>query len=116
MAVRRESELYGPVRTFLVKRGYDVRAEVRGCDLVAFHPERPRPAVVELKKSFTLALLLQGIDRQRTGADVWLAVERPGTGGGRRRRFADLAALCRRLGLGLMTVTFRRCREPLVEV
>ena len=116
MAVRRESELYEPVKTFFARRGYDVRAEVRGCDLIAFHPERSRPVVAELKKSFTLALLLQGLDRQRTGADVWLAVERPRAGGGRSRRLTELASLCRRLGLGLLTVVFRRGKEPLLEV
>jgi len=117
VAVERETDLYAPVKAFFVRRGYEVRAEVRGCDLVAVRPGEDEPVIVEMKKTFTLPLLLQGVDRQRTGADVWLAVERNRTKkGAHNQRFAELSMLCGRLGLGLLTVTFFKTKEPFVEV
>jgi hypothetical protein len=117
MAVARETELYLPVKNFFAKRGYEVKSEIRGCDLMAVHPDEPVPTIVELKKTFTLPLLLQGIDRQKTGAVVWLAVERSrARRGAHNQRYFELAELCRRLGLGMLTVTFYKTREPAVDV
>jgi len=117
VAVKRETELYAPIKAFFVRRGYEVKAEVLGCDLVAVRAADARPVIVEMKKTFTLPLLLQGIDRQRTGAEVWLAVERNrAKKGARNQRFQELTALCRRLSLGLITVTFYKTKEPAVEV
>ena len=103
----REATLYAPVKEFLERRGYDVKGEVRGCDLVARRGDQP-PVVVELKLRFSLALVLQGIDRLALTERVYLAVPRPPS---RRRRLRGLAPdspdirkLCRRLGLGLMLV------------
>ena len=100
-----ESDLYPPVKAFLEARGYDVKAEVRGCDVVATRGDEP-PVIVELKLSFSLALLMQGIDRLSLTDRVYLAVSRPRS---RRARGASVYRrsvrdLCRRLGLGLMTV------------
>ncbi|MFC5701233.1 DUF2161 domain-containing phosphodiesterase [Cohnella faecalis] len=117
MAVERETELYPPVKAFFAKRGYEVKAEVRGCDLVAVRADEPTPTIVEMKKTFTLPLLLQGADRQRTGAFVWLAVERNRSKrGAHNQRFQELSAICRRLGLGFLTITFYKTKEPVAEV
>ncbi|TVX96500.1 DUF2161 domain-containing phosphodiesterase [Cohnella terricola] len=117
MAVKYETELYPPVKGFFTARGYDVKAEIRGCDLVAYRENRTDPTIVEMKKTFTLPLLLQGVDRQKTGAAVWLAVERNRTKkGAHNQRFAEIAHLCRRLNLGFMTVTFYRTKAPVVDV
>ena len=95
-----ETELYGPVKAFLQAQGYEVKAEVNGCDVVAVRGEEP-PLIVELKTNFSLPLVLQGIDRQRLSDNVYLAVP-PFPGRGVRRK--EALALCRRLGLGLLTV------------
>lgn len=57
-----EVELYGPVKAFLEGQGYDVKGEVRGCDVVGVRGGEP-PVVVELKRGFGLDVVLQGIDR-----------------------------------------------------
>jgi hypothetical protein len=117
VAVTRETELYPPVKAFFTGRGYEVKAEIGGCDLFAVRPDEPEPTIVEMKKIFTLPLLLQGIDRQKTGASVWLAVERNRTKrGAHNQRFTELSALCRRLRLGFITVTFYKTKPPVVEV
>ncbi|MFB9278971.1 DUF2161 domain-containing phosphodiesterase [Cohnella cellulosilytica] len=120
MAVKLETELYPPVKSFFASRGYEVKAEIRGCDLVAYRPEdegEPVATIVEMKKTFTLPLLLQGIDRQKTGAAVWLAVERNRVKkGAHNQRFNEITQLCRRLNLGFMTVTFYRTKSPVVDV
>jgi hypothetical protein len=113
----REATLYVPVKEFLEGRGYEVKGEVKGCDLVARRGGEP-PVVVELKLRFTLALVLQGIDRLALTERVYLAVPRPPSHRRRSRGHApdspDIRKLCRRLGLGLMLVG-RRSVEVLEE-
>lgn len=107
-----ETELYGPVKALLEGQGYEVKGEIGSCDLVAVRGDEP-PVIVELKLSFTLALVHQGIDRQGVTDNVYLAVP-PFTGRSDRARLREAEALCRRLGLGLMTV--RAGDAPVVEV
>jgi hypothetical protein len=73
VAVEREEQLYGPVKAFLEGQGYAVKGEVRGCDLVARRGDEP-PVIVELKRAFTLELLLQGVDRLALSERVYVAV------------------------------------------
>ncbi|HVQ75349.1 MAG TPA: DUF2161 family putative PD-(D/E)XK-type phosphodiesterase [Candidatus Binatia bacterium] len=101
---RVESDLYAPVKGFLEARGYEVKGEINGCDVVGVRGAEP-PVIVELKLAFGLGLVLQGVDRLSLTDHVYLAVPRPG----RRARGvsiyrSDVRGLCRRLGLGLMTV------------
>jgi len=103
-----EASLYLPVKRFLEGLGYAVKGEVRGCDLVARRGDEP-PVIVELKLRFTLALLLQGVDRLAISERVYLAVPRPSASRTRHARGLSPEApavrrLCRRLGLGLLVV------------
>ena len=103
----RETALYAPVKAFLERRGYEVKGEVRGCDLVARRGDEPL-VVVELKLRLSLALVLQGVDRLGLTERVYLAVPRPSSQRRRSRGLApdspDIRKLCRRLGLGLLLV------------
>jgi hypothetical protein len=110
-----ESDLYPAVKAFLQQQGYDVKGEVGGCDVVATR-NGERPVIVELKLAFSLGLVLQGVDRLSLTDRVYLAVARPGrrtAGISVHRR--DVRALCRRLGLGLLTVSSSGIVEVLVE-
>lgn len=117
VAVAREEELYFPIKDYYEKLGYTVRGEVLHCDLVAIHEDSGHTVIVEMKKTFTLALLLQGVERLRLNEHVVLAVERNRKKkGAHNQRFGDLAELCRRLGLGLMSVTFYKTKAPFIEI
>jgi hypothetical protein len=106
-----EATLYAPVKLFLQRLGYEVKGEVRGCDLVARRGDEP-PVIVELKLRFNLALVLQGIDRLALSERVYVAVPRPSSRRGRPGRGArglvpdapGVRRLCCRLGLGLILV------------
>lgn len=97
----RETDLYPPVKAYLEAQGYEVKAEIGACDLMARRGDEP-PVIVELKTSFSLALVLQGVARQALFEHVYLAVPLKKSGWGPRYR--DVLALCRRLGLGLLAV------------
>ena len=98
-----ETDLYSPVKTFLEGQGYEVKGEIGDCDVVAVRDGDP-PIVVELKTRLNLELILQGIERQKITDAVYLATP-PFTGRQARRRRREILGLCRRLGLGLMTVS-----------
>ena len=98
----RETELYAPVKAFLEAQGYEVKAEVRDCDVVAVR-DNAEPVIVELKLQLSLALLLQGVDRQGISDRVYVAVP-TGKGPRWRSQVKDAVRLCRRLGLGLLSV------------
>lgn len=117
MAVRHETELYAPLKVFFEKQGYSIKGEVRTCDLVGIREDLEHPLIIEMKKSFNLALLLQGVERLKLSPNVYLAVERVrDKKGAVNQRWGELSGLCRRLGLGLITVVFYKTKAPLVEV
>jgi hypothetical protein len=97
-----ETALYAPVKAFLEARGFAVKGEVRGCDVVAVRDGADLLVIAELKLGLSMELLLQAVDRMAIADEVWLAV--PAT---RRGRDQDRRAhrLCRLLGVGLLAVT-----------
>jgi hypothetical protein len=112
-----EAALYSPVKQFLERQCYEVKGEVRGCDLVARRGSEP-PVIVELKLRFNLPLVLQGIDRLAMTERVYLAVPRPerhARGGPLAPERPEIRKLCRRLGLGLMLVGLTRKTVEILE-
>ncbi|MEO1919676.1 MAG: DUF2161 family putative PD-(D/E)XK-type phosphodiesterase [Paracoccaceae bacterium] len=107
MAIPRETDLYGPVKAYLEGQGYVAKGEVGAVDVMAMRGDED-PVLVELKLGFSLALIHQGIARQTVTDAVYLAV--PKSAG---KALKGNLALCKRLGLGLMTV---RLRDGFVEV
>lgn len=98
----READLYAPVKAHLEAQGYEVKAEIGDCDVLARRGEEP-PVVVELKLTFSLALVMQGVARQALFDHVYLAVP-VSSERGWKLRYKDIIRLCRRLGLGLLAV------------
>jgi hypothetical protein len=110
-----ESSLYLPVKRFLEGLGFEVKGEIRGCDLVALRDGDPTAVVIgELKLTFTLDLVLQAVDRTAACDEVWLAVRASRRGRGREGD-PKVKKLCRLLGFGLLAVTASGNVEVLVE-
>ncbi len=128
-----ETALYLPVKKFLEARGFRVKGEICGCDLVALparrsfseggaaEPDDDSPPIVvigELKQRFTLELLLQGVDRMAAGDEIWLAVRNSSKSRKRadgRLNDARVRKLCRLLGFGLLAVSARGRVDILAE-
>ncbi len=106
-----ETALYAPIRDFLEAQGYAVRGEVMDCDIAATRGDDL--ILVELKRRFSLELLIQAARRQRVGDSVYVAV--PGPVPMPWKRWRDCQHLLRRLELGLIVVDFS-AEPPEVEV
>ena len=95
----KETELYAPVKRLLESQGFQVKAEVHACDVMAIRGNEP-PIIVELKIGLTLQLIYQAIDRMALVEHVYVAIARP-----KRAVPSEAVKLCKRLGLGLMIVS-----------
>lgn len=100
-----ETALYRPVKAFLEQAGYAVKGEIAGCDVVGLREGEPPVVVVcELKLTFNLELILQAVDRASVADEVWIAARISARGRGREadKRYRDL---CRRLGIGMLSIS-----------
>lgn len=81
--------------------GYKVNAEVLNCDMTALKEDEL--IIIELKRSLSVTLLSQALDRQKTGAAVYIAVPKPKKYA--PRKFRDTLYVLKKLELGLIFVT-----------
>lgn len=95
----KETDLYPAVKRLFESQGFEVKAEIKSCDVMAVRGKEP-PVIVELKNGLTLQLIYQAIDRLSITDLVYIAVAKP-------KRTVPLEAqkLCKRLGLGLLVVS-----------
>lgn len=115
----KETDLYLPIKTLLQSQGYEVKGEIGKADIVGVRTEnksddadQAEPVIVELKTAFSLSLFHQAIDRQGLTDNVYIAVPR-GSGRAFLRALKNNKNLCRRLGLGLITV---RLKDGFTEI
>ena len=99
----RETDLYPILKSLFEAKGYAVKGEVGAADLVALR-DSEEPIVVEMKLAFSLALFHQGVERLKLTDRVYLATQKPKG----RKALRQNLSLCRRLGLGLITVDLAR--------
>ncbi len=107
----RETDLYAPIKAFLEAQGYEVKGEVGSADVVACRAGEDEPVIVEMKTAFSLALVHQGVARLALSDAVYIAAPR-GRGRAAWSGLKNMKVLCRRLGLGLLTV---RLEDGFVE-
>jgi len=108
-----ETSLYLPVKRYLENLGFAVKGEICGCDVVGLRGDG-FVVICELKLSFNLELVLQGVDRSAACEEVWLAV-RTTLRRTSRERDPRVRKLCRLLGFGLLGVSASGHVEPVVE-
>lgn len=111
MANIKESDLYNPIVDYFSNLGFKVNGEVMDCDMTAFKEDTL--IVIELKKNLNIKLLTQGVKRQKLTDLVYLAIPRPK--GRINKAWKDRFYLLKRLGLGLIFVSFRG-KKSLVQV
>ena len=112
LSALKETELYPPLKAWLNAQGYTVRGEVGRCDIAA--EKGGELIVIELKLRPSLALLAQAAERQEYADAVYVAL--PGTADRKRPPASrDLRRLLRRLGIGLILVSFLKTKSK-VEV
>lgn len=105
-----ETELYPAIKVWFEQLGYEVKAEIGPADVMALRPGE-EPILIELKRGFSLTLLQQAVARQSVSERVYVAVPRwQGRTGW--RAFKGNLALCRRLGVGVLSV---RVTDGVVE-
>ena len=98
----KETDLYRPLRDYLIAQGYTVRSEVRDCDITA--TKGGDLVVIEMKRQFCTQLLVQATRRQRAADSVYVAIPRKGT----HKSYAHwrgLQHLLRRLEVGLILIS-----------
>ena len=99
----KEEELFEPVKRLFEQSGYSVNAEVKDCDVTAVRGDEL--IIIELKTSLSVALLAQGVRRQKCTDDVYVAVPKPKNYSPKKMK--DTFALIKKLELGLILVTVR---------
>ena len=100
-----------PIKRHFQNLGYVVKGEVGAADVMAVRGNEPA-IIIELKLGFSLTLFHQATERLRISDHVYVAVVRPeGKFGYKRLKLNQ--NLCRRLGLGLLTL---RVRDQFVEL
>ncbi len=105
-----ETDLYEPVAAYFTELGYEVKAEVNDCDLVAL--KKDELIIVELKLNLNVTLLIQAAERLKLTDHVYIAIVEP-KGSRRRKKWRDQLHLIRRLELGFILVSFRGKRKQI---
>jgi hypothetical protein len=101
----KETDLYLPLKKFLEKQGYEVKAEVENCDVVAVkvpaaNEKAQPPTIIELKLSLNLEVILQAVDRLILSPVVCGALKKA-----KRKRILKLLKM---LGIGLVAINPKR--------
>lgn len=104
---RQESDLYQPIKTHLQTLGYEVKGEIKDCDIVAKKDENV--VIIELKLSLNITLLLQAVDRFSLSDTVYIAV--PKQCGIYKKQSKQVKKLIKRLGIGLIVVDFQKTQQ-----
>jgi hypothetical protein len=108
-----EEQLYDPVKKYFVKQEFEVKAEVKNCDITAMRDGKM--VIVELKKILNLDVILQAAERQKICDVVYIAVPRKERTL-KRKRMNDIINLLKRLGIGLLLVSINGTQSLVQEV
>lgn len=107
-----EKDMYDPIRNYFIDKGFEVRGEVKHCDVCAMKDDQL--VVIELKRNLSVELLVQAAKRQKTADLAYVAIPKPKRLTSSSKWF-DICHLLRRLELGLILVTVKK-NKSLVEI
>ena len=103
----KESDLYLPIKHFLNNLGYEVKGEIKECDIVAIKGDLL--IIIELKLTLNITLLLQSMDRFSLADTVYIAIPKQATIF--KNKSKQVKKLIARLGLGLIVVDIQQTQQ-----
>ncbi|CAM3062424.1 DUF2161 domain-containing protein [Filibacter tadaridae] len=107
---RYEVDLFDPIERYFTALGYDVHGEVNDCDVTALKDDEL--VIVELKLTLNVELLIQATKRLRLTKAVYIAIPKPAYSL-RSKKWKDSCHLIRKIGLGLIIVSFQDSGEKM---
>jgi len=102
-----ESDLYLPIKSHLQSLGFEVKGEIKNCDIVAQKEELL--IIIELKLSLNITLLLQAVDRFSLADIVYIAIPKQCTL--YKKQSKQVKKLIKRLGIGLILVDIQKTAQ-----
>jgi hypothetical protein len=105
--------MYAPVKAYLQALGWEVKAEVAGCDAAAVKDGKLLAA--EMKLTLNLDVILQAVGRQKMADAVYIAVPKKPSSM-RAQRWRDALELLKRLNIGLLIVSMPGGRPDVEEL
>lgn len=103
----KETELYLPIKIYLENLGYQVKGEIKNCDIVA--KKGDSLVIIELKLTLNITLLLQAVDRFSLAETVYIAI--PKQCAVYKKQNKLIKKLVKRLGLGLIVVDIQKTQQ-----
>lgn len=104
----KESDLYPPLKQFLESQQYEVKAEIKNCDVVAIR-ENEEPVIVELKLSLNLDVVLQAVERLSISSKVYIGI--PFQTKSVKKKKKKILKLMKMLGIGLILIETKRSKN-----
>lgn len=102
-----ENDLYLPIKEFLSNLNYEVKGEIKNCDIVAKKDDTI--IIIELKLTLNITLLLQAVDRFTLADIVYIAIPKQATIF--KKQHKQIKKLIARLGLGLIVVDIQPTQQ-----
>ena len=112
----KESDLYQPIKQYLQAIGYQVKGEIKDCDIVAQKTDldgNKQLIIIELKLSLNITLLIQAVERFSLADIVYIAIPKQCTL--YKKQHKQVKKLIKRLGLGLIIVDMQNT-DQFVEI
>ena len=97
----KESDLYPPLKEYLISKNYVVKAEIQNCDVVAIGVDS-EPIIIELKVSLNLSIIMQAVDRLSLSESVYIGI--PNGLKLFKKQRKKILKLLKMLGLGLIII------------
>lgn len=102
-----ETDLYQPIKDHLIQLGFEVKGEIKNCDIVAKKEELV--VIIELKLSLNITLLLQAVDRFTLADIVYIAIPKQCTL--YKKQSKQVKKLIKLLGIGLIIVDIQPTKQ-----
>lgn len=102
-----ETDLYFPIKKHLQGLGFEVKGEIKDCDIVAQKDDET--IIIELKLTLNITLLMQAVERLSLTDIVYIAI--PKQTAMYKKKNKQVKKLIARLGLGLIVVDMQKTQQ-----